>query len=238
MADLVTSSTTSTPEASTAASTETLLTPAAQTPGTETLLTPSTENPPADAAKTGANADLTKNADGTPKTADQIAAEKAEADKAKTGAPEKYTDFKAPEGVTLSPESLTQFSTIAKELNISQENAQKLVDLAAKNHTDAVAANLRAWNDKRVEWRQEVEKDPVYGGAKMKESVNHAVFAKNTIGKDIPGLEDVFKTGWGDNPALFKFFVEVGRKLGESKAHSGGAPTVEQKSAAQLFYSK
>src|SRR5712671_3512851 len=44
------------------------------------------------------------------------------------GAPEKYEDFKLPEGVELAPEAVAEVSTLFKELGLSQANAQKLVD--------------------------------------------------------------------------------------------------------------
>src|SRR5262245_60440079 len=49
---------------------------------------------------------------------------------AKPGAPEKY-EFKAPEGVTLDTGLVNDFTPLAKELGMSQDAAQKVVDLYA-----------------------------------------------------------------------------------------------------------
>jgi len=48
------------------------------------------------------------------------------------GAPEKYEAFKVPEGVTIDETAATEFGALAKELNLTQENAQKLVDYQIK----------------------------------------------------------------------------------------------------------
>ncbi|ECV7263739.1 TPA: peptidase, partial [Salmonella enterica subsp. enterica serovar Strathcona] len=44
------------------------------------------------------------------------------------GAPEKYA-FTAPEGQELDTSALAQFEPVARELNLTQEQAQKLVDV-------------------------------------------------------------------------------------------------------------
>ena len=66
------------------------------------------------------------------KSADAKASEgegaKAPEGEAKPAAPEDYT-FKTPDGVDLDPESTGGLKALAKELGLSQENAQKGVDL-------------------------------------------------------------------------------------------------------------
>ena len=47
------------------------------------------------------------------------------------GAPEKYEDFKAPEGTTLDAEVVKTFSEVAKSLNLPQAKAQEVIDKLA-----------------------------------------------------------------------------------------------------------
>ncbi len=196
--------------------------------------------PPATAATTAATTaaitpDPTKNADGTAKTPEQIAADKKIADAAKpVGAPETYAEFKAPEGVTLDKEGVTELSTFAKEHNLSQDDAQKLVDLAIKNAGSAQAAQAKAWNDTRATWRGEIEKDPEIGGANFAASKEYAIKAVNQFGS--PELGKVWATGWGDNPALFKFCVNIGKRLSEDKVVDGSTASNDPKSVANLLY--
>lgn len=55
-------------------------------------------------------------------------AEKEEGEGEKQGAPEKYEDFKMPEGTELDAEVGAAFQGVAKELNLSQEQAQGFLD--------------------------------------------------------------------------------------------------------------
>ena len=50
----------------------------------------------------------------------------------KPGAPEEYADFTLPEGMEADPDLIAEFKAEAKRLNLSQEDAQKLVDIQAK----------------------------------------------------------------------------------------------------------
>ena len=58
-------------------------------------------------------------------------AEKEEGEGEKQGAPEKYEDFKMPEGTELDAEVSTAFQGVAKELNLSQDQAQGFLDKMA-----------------------------------------------------------------------------------------------------------
>jgi hypothetical protein len=228
---------------------ETILT-AATTPANNdaTLLTPPVEDKDkaaaaAEAAKTAAAPDLTKNADGTPKTADQIAADKkivddkAAADAKSKAAPEKYEDFKTPEGVKLAAEDVTAFQTLAKEHNLSQEAAQKFIDMATKNASAQAAAQAKQWAEARTSWKSTIEKDPEIGGAEFAKSKEYAIRAVNKFGAGIgKELGEVFSSGWGDHPALFKAFVRIGKALGEDKVVDGSDKPGAQKSAASTLY--
>src|SRR6266850_2111484 len=48
------------------------------------------------------------------------------------GAPEKYADFKVPDGFKFDPTALTEAQATFKELNLTKDQAQKLVDTYAK----------------------------------------------------------------------------------------------------------
>ncbi len=74
------------------------------------------------------------------------------------GAPEQYEAFKVPEGVTIDETAATEFGTLARELNLTQENAQKLVDYQIK-FQQAQNAKLDALTRKQSDdWRAETLK--------------------------------------------------------------------------------
>src|SRR6266436_2405621 len=56
------------------------------------------------------------------------------------GAPEKYGDFKLPDGYQFDQASLDQATTLFKEAGLSQEAAQKMVDFYAANSLQAAEA--------------------------------------------------------------------------------------------------
>ena len=98
---------------------------------------------------------------GTEKTAEELAAEKAEkdtADKAekdkKPAAPEKY-EFAAPEGQALDANALAVFEPIAKELGLTQEQAQKLVDI----YPQIQQQQAEAWSKQVADWGEQVKAD-------------------------------------------------------------------------------
>ena len=65
---------------------------------------------------------------------EQDDAAKSEKDKdkdKKAGAPEKYEAFKVPDGVQVDEAALKEFEPMARGLNLSQEQAQQLVDFYA-----------------------------------------------------------------------------------------------------------
>lgn len=84
-----------------------------------------------DDAKTAA--DEATAAASTPEAIAKAAEDKAAADKLvyDNTAPEKY-EIKAADGMTLDAVTLGEFEGLARELNLSQEKAQKVTDLGAK----------------------------------------------------------------------------------------------------------
>ena len=72
-------------------------------------------------------------------TTDDEASEEATTEEAESeeeteeeGAPEAYEEFTLPEGVEISEEDLTSFHTLGKELDLTQAQAQELVDYQSK----------------------------------------------------------------------------------------------------------
>ena len=147
-----------------------------------------------------------------------------------TGAPEAYAEFKAPEGFEIDKEAIAAALPIFKELNITQEGAQKLVDFYAAQSKDAAEAPYKQWETLRNEWRDTVIKDPALGDGKggLKPEVN-AVIGRAIDALD-PAVAKGFRealvlTGAGDNPAFVKAFYNLATMLGEGTLVRGGGPS-------------
>jgi len=172
---------------------------------------------------------------GTEKTAEELAAEKAEkdlADKAekdkKPAAPEKY-EFAAPEGQALDANALAVFEPIAKELGLTQEQAQKLVDI----YPQIQQQQAEAWSKQIADWGEQVKADKEIGGDKFNASVGLAQRALDQFGN--PELREYLnESGLGNHPALVRFCAKVGKSIAEDSfvvPNQGG-----QRSAADILY--
>jgi len=151
---------------------------------------------------------------------------------APAGAPEKY-EFKAPEGLSFNPDVIDSYSKVAKELNLTQESAQKVVDVIgpaiAKSHADAMV-NLRS------EWTDAVKSDKELGGDKLEENRGIAKAALEKFGT--PELATLLeKTGLGDNPEIIRAFFRAGKAISEDRSYVNGAKNNSTElSMAQRMY--
>lgn len=157
-------------------------------------------------------------------------------DAPKEGAPEKYEAFKAPDGYEVDEKFAGEASAIFKEMNLSQDQAQKLVDLYSGKVLELADAPYKAFEDLRNGWRKEVisDKDLGNGADGLKPEVA-ATIARAvdslppTIAKDF--REALTLTGAGDNPAFVKAFYNLAQRLGEGSLVKGGNPSPGGQSA-------
>lgn len=143
--------------------------------------------------------------------------------------PEKY-EFKAPEGVEqLDPQALAVFEPIAKELGLSQEQAQKLVDI----YPQIQQQQAEAWSKQVTDWGDQVKADKEIGGDKLTASVGQAQKALDQFGT--PALREYLESsGLGNHPELVRAFAKVGKMMSEDKIimpNQGG-----QQSMAEILY--
>jgi hypothetical protein len=146
------------------------------------------------------------------------------------GAPEKYTDFTAPEGFVLDQDVVKEASALFKKHNLSQGQSQELVDFYIKQTKEAFEAPFNAYVDKRQEWRDTINADPEIGGSKLNG-------VKVSIGKLIDSFGDAataeaFReamdyTGAGDNPAVVRGLYALAKRLTEGGPVRGGGPSTE-----------
>lgn len=165
-----------------------------------------------------------------------------EAAEAKTNeVPETYEAYKLPDGVQVDEALLGEFNTVAKELGLTQAQAQKLVDLQAKTaaagetgREEFLAQALKTQSDT---WVNEIKNDPELGGAKFDATVSTAVKAISTFfGDDFRQLLN--DSGIGNNPALIRGMYKIGLAISEDKLVIPGsdASATEEVSAAKAMF--
>ena len=135
----------------------------------------------------------------------QATATDASADSKSDGAVT-YTDFVLPEGVTIDEGAINTF----KDLNLSQEAAQRLIDEHSKRQQAVVEGLNKAWAEQNKAWHEEISADPDIGGENLKASLATATRAVEATGID--GFKDVLnRTQAGNIPQLVKAFTQYGR---------------------------
>lgn len=164
------------------------------------------------------------------KTGDDKGADPKPDDKKGEGAPEAY-DFATPEGEVLHEAVITQFSEVAKELNLSQEAAQKLIDKMAP----AITANQNAaYAAVREGWAQETATDTEFGGEHLAENLAVAKKALDTFGT--PELKQLLNdTGLDNHKEVIRVFYRAGKLISEDSFVGGRGGNADQASAQRLY---
>lgn len=150
-------------------------------------------------------------------------------------APEKYEDFKFPEGITFDEGIFSKFTDLAKGLNLSQDNAQKVMDLAIENMNHVQKVQEDAWKKTRENWVKEIKTDKEFGGEKFNETLERSKRVMNKyFDKDVLTFLD--NTGFGDNPALIKGLAKIDKAFSEDISVNGEPNSVVVKSHAERIY--
>jgi hypothetical protein len=140
--------------------------------------------------------------------------------------PETY-EFKAPEGYEISPELIAEATPLLKELNLTQEQANKLMDFYNANSLKAMKGAEEFVTKTREGWVQEIMNDRELG-PRIDEVKSEIGKALNSLGN--PELVTKFKdamnlTGAGDHPAFVKAFYAMAKNLNEGRHVPGGQPS-------------
>ncbi|AHI37369.1 endoprotease [Klebsiella pneumoniae] len=189
--------------------------------------------PEGDKPQHGAEGD--KPQDDNPADGDKPADKPDDKEQKPEGAPEKY-EFKPAEGQELDTAALEQFEPIARELNLTNEQAQKMVDLYGTKIMPMVQKQQAdAWQAQTEEWAATVKADKEIGGDKLMANLGVAQRALDTFGT--PALKEYLNgTGLGNHPELVKAFVKVGKAMSEDGVVTGKESG--QRSAAEVLYGK
>lgn len=187
--------------------------------------------PEGDKPQPGAEGD--KPQDGKPADGDKPADKSDDKEQKPEGAPEKY-EFKPAEGQELDAAALEQFEPIARELNLTNEQAQKMVDLYGTKIMPMVQQQqVEAWQKTTEQWAADVKADKEIGGDKLTGNLSAAQRALAQFGT--PKLKEYLEgTGLGNHPELVKAFVKIGKAMSEDGMVDGS--NQGQRSAAEVLY--
>lgn len=140
-----------------------------------------------------------------------------------TPEPVAFTDFSFPEGITIDPGAMAEFSELAKADGLSQESAQKYVDLQTKlvqGHTDSMVATLEQTSET---WKQEVLANDLFKGDAGAENLKVASEAIKKLGGE-KFSEYLETTGLGNHPEMVKLGFEISKLINEDTLVNSGSP--------------
>ena len=188
-------------------------------------------------------ADETVVTDSTEKTTDTLVTEvktdkavDVKDDKVSTvETPIEYKDFKFPNEVKVDDADLGSFKDVAKELKLTQEQAQKLIDLQASVAQKHAKITQDQWNDVQKDWRTKSETDKEFGGEKFKENIGVAKKALDAFASK-EFKEALELTGMGNHPEMIRFLYKVGKTLKEDSVQTTGASKGDPKDLAKILY--
>lgn len=200
--------------------------------------------PPADAWKAPENKEAL----------DKIVSDAVAAETAKFKAPDSY-DIKLPDDVKVDTAIVEKTAAIARELGLSQDNAQKALTFVAQEVQSEVAAQLAAWEapsetnkDGGPKWREQEEAwraaslaDKDLGNGNPESLKAHVTRATQVVAKfgdkDLAAFFE--KSGLGSNPATLRFLSKIGQAMSEGSLVIGDPGVKGDKSeeavAARLF---
>lgn len=140
-------------------------------------------------------------------------------------APEHYV-LKNANGEDVEPQELEMMSRMFKDVNLSQEQAQKLYSAYEKEQGSFIEQSQKEFNKMRDDWFNQTISDPQLGGQNIGQTKLCIKRVMQQCGnKELS--EFLNKTGLGFNPAMVRFMTKVGELLGnDNRFVTGQAPVV------------
>lgn len=125
-----------------------------------------------------------------------------------------------PEGFEADTPLQEKFISLANELKISPEGANKLVALQAEINKAASERSSEAFATMQKQWQDEVRADPEIGGQNLEKNLAEINKLINSHGT--PGLRQVLHlTGGGNNIEVLRFLTKISKELNEATPVSG-----------------
>lgn len=198
----------------------------------ETILT-------ADAPEVATNEEQSETSTETTEAAATETTESTKSDAAETegqeeteaaGAPEEYGTFDLPDDFDMNQDTLAEYHTFAKENNLTQEQAQRGVDMVAQMKQ----AEMQQWVEQQKSWVEDAKADAEYGNDKFDESIAVAVKARDSFGTS-EFNEMLDSSGLGNHPEMIRFLHRVGKAISENSVIVGGTTTSQLTREAVLY---
>ncbi len=198
----------------------------------EQTAAPATEQASSAAPETLVTAGTAPEASAQPTAPEGTAPAAGDQQQTQQKAPEQYADFTLPDGYKLDGEIGDKFKAVAKDLDLTQEQAQKLIDLDVQR----VTAQTQQLHATSAAWVDATKADKEIGGDNL--NANLAVAQKALAAFGTPELKNLLQeTGLGNNPEIIRAFYRAGKAIGEdSFVPAGSGASKGPSTPAQALY--
>lgn len=134
--------------------------------------------------------------------------------------------LKVPDGMLTDPALVHDFGKLAGEMNLSQAQAQQLVDLQVKT----LQAQESQYLQLRNSWVEEIKADSKYGGERLESTLQDAgaVLRRFDPGGEV--TKTLKTTGFGDNPGIIRMLADIKRVISDDEFVSSTGKATEKKS--------
>jgi hypothetical protein len=136
--------------------------------------------------------------------------------------PVTYTDFTLPDGIQLSDDTaLKEFKEVVGNHRLSQDDAQKLVDLHLQDiqrvQADAVKRQNDHWRALNDGWKSELRNDPELGGNRVTTTLSIAKAVIEEFGgskeQQAELMAHIENNGMGNYPGFIRMLHNMGKAL-------------------------
>jgi len=131
-------------------------------------------------------------------------------------------DLKLSDKTSLDDAVLERTSAIAREMGLSNENAQKSLNFVDTEVAAHLARQRESFAKLSATWVGELKADKEFGGDKYNENVENAKRAVARFGSDSLKVA-LDETGLGNHPELVRIFSKIGRAMADDKFVVGTA---------------
>lgn len=165
----------------------------------------------------------------------------------KAKAPESYQPFVLPAEMQADdPQvkaALDEAGGLFRELGLTQEQGQKLIDLHAKHWLGGMLNQQELFEqelDRRVaQWGEQTRAHPEFGGARLNESLTSVRRAIAHLGGEKLARALDQETGLINHPEVFAAFARAGKLFAEDRfvggSPAGGEPNTPSSMAARVY---
>lgn len=153
------------------------------------------------------------------------------ADEGNQSAPSEYAEFTLPDDMQLDQSLLNAALPVFKDLKLTQEQAQALVNFQAAQ----VKSQAESFDQLVKSWGEQAKTDKEIGGDKFDEHVSLARLALSKFGTpELTKLLEEF--GVGDHPEMIRFTARIGKLLKQDVPDLPGNPLSNKTDRVSLLY--